>query len=68
MTNQVELRTLKQGEFFKRKAESETVYIREHYNRKDQFGPATFCCTRFEDINREIQLKPTAMVFVGFTF
>lgn len=62
------LKTLKSGDAFKRKEDSQKIYIREHYNRKDQFGPASFCCTDYEDICRSIQLKPTTAVFVGFEF
>ena len=62
------LKTLKSGDVFKRKEDSQKIYIREHYNRKDQFGPASFCCSDYEDCGRWIQLKPTTAVFVGFDF
>lgn len=66
--NHVPLRAVKQGEVFKRKANSNKVYVRHHYNPRDAFGPATFCCSDFHDMNRNIQLKPSTLVFVGFTF
>ena len=60
----VELKTLKNGEYFKRKPEAKTEYIREHYNRADSWGPATFCCVNADDIGRSIQLKPSTMVYI----
>jgi hypothetical protein len=62
------LKTLKRGDLFKRKPEANAIYIREHYNRKDQFGPASFCCVDWCDIGRDIQLKPTTPVFIDFDF
>ena len=58
------LRQVKQGDSFKRKPNAHKEYIREHYNRKDMFGPATFCCSDSDDIGRSIQLKPSTLVFV----
>tara|TARA_A200000159_G_scaffold24689_1_gene21883 strand:- start:961 stop:1302 length:342 start_codon:yes stop_codon:yes gene_type:complete len=60
----VELRKLKEGEYFRRKPDAHKEYIRGHYNRKDSFGPASFCCTDSEDIGRCIQLKPSTIVYV----
>jgi len=64
----VQLRTLKEGDIFKRKVDTENVFIREHYNRKDDFGPASFCCSDWYDQGRCIQLKPSTMVFIDFDF
>jgi hypothetical protein len=61
----VELRSVKEGAYFKRKADAKKEYIRAHYNRKDAFGPATFTCTDSEDIGRCIQLKPETIVYVN---
>lgn len=61
----IELRQVKMGASFKRKPEANKEYIREHYNRKDMFGPATFCCSDIDDIGRSIQLKPATIVYVG---
>ena len=58
------LRQVKQGDSFKRKPNAHKEYIRDHYNRKDMFGPATFCCSDSDDIGRSIQLKPSTLVFV----
>ncbi len=65
---QVKLSTLKKGELFKRKTDAQKVFIREHYNRADAFGPASYCCTDWHDIGRSIQLKGPTLVFVGFEF
>jgi len=63
--NVVEIRSLKQGDYFRRKIASKTEYIREHYNRKSQWeGAANFCCSDTEDISRMIYLKPSTHVFV----
>jgi hypothetical protein len=61
---QVELRALKKGLRFKRKPKAKTVFIREHFNRADSWGPASICCVDSEDIGRSIQLKPNTMVYV----
>ena len=61
---QAELRALKKGSRFKRKPEAKTVFIREHFNRADSWGPASICCVDSEDIGRSIQLKPNTTVYV----
>ena len=65
---QVQLKTLKQGDTFKRKADAKKVFIREHYNRADAFGPANYTCTDYSDIGRDVFLKGSTLVFVGFEF
>jgi|TARA_R110000744_G_scaffold136875_1_gene247054 hypothetical protein len=63
--NVVEIRSLKQGDYFRRKLTAKTEFIREHYNRKCKWeGAANFCCSDTEDMNRLIYLKPTTNVFV----
>jgi hypothetical protein len=63
--NVVEIRSLKQGDYFRRKLIAKTEFIREHYNRKCKWeGAANFCCSDTEDMNRLIYLKPTTNVFV----
>jgi len=64
----VELRTLPRGAYFIRKPNARTVYIREHYNPRDAFGPASFCCTDADDVSRSIQLKPSTLVYPDFTY
>ena len=63
-TKSIELRKIKEGEYFRRKPDAHKEYIRGHYNRKDSFGPASFTCTDSEDIGRCIQLKPSTIVYV----
>ena len=61
---QVELRTLRRGDWFKRKPEASQHYIREHYNRKDQFGPAGYWCSKEFAHDQGMQLKPGTLVWV----
>ena len=73
MTNdymiKIELRKVKQGEYFRRKPMAKTEFIRGHYNRKSQYdGFASFACNDTEDMNREIYLKPSTMVFIEPTY
>ena len=59
----VPLVLIKQGEDFKRSLMGHHILIRNHYNRKDCFGPANFSCTYADDMNREVFLKPTTIVW-----
>ena len=38
----VELRKVKKDGYFTRKPDAKTEFIRNHYNRKDEFRPASF--------------------------
>ena len=58
------LRDVKPGEYFKRKADARAVFVRGAYDRSSK----RISATDFDDINRELLLKPAAIVFVGFTF
>ena len=60
----IELRKVKEGGYFKRKPSAYTEYIRNHYNRKDVFGPANYSCSDAHDMNREIFLKPSTIVYI----
>lgn len=60
----VKLRSVKEGGYFKRKPDAKKEYIRNHYNRKDAFGPANFSCTDADNIGKEIFLKPDTIVYV----
>jgi len=60
----IELRKLKSGEIFQRKKTSKSEFIKGHYNRKNWMYPASFCCSNTEDINREIQLNPSTLVYI----
>lgn len=58
-----ELRKVKEGAEFKRKPHARGSFIRNHYNRKDIFGPANFSCSNYET-GDEIFLKPSTIVWV----
>ena len=60
----VELRKVKEGEYFKRKSDAKKEYIRGHYNRRINLKAPTFTCTDSEDIGRCIELKPSTIVYV----
>jgi len=60
----VELRHVREGGYFKRKPLAKADYIRNHYNCADQFGPANFSASDADDMNREIFLKPSTLVWV----
>ena len=64
MMIQKKLKELKSGQLFKRKPEAKTTFIREHYNRADFGGPASFCCVDADDIGRSIQLSPSKIVYI----
>ena len=60
----MELRKLKEGDYFKRKPEARREFIRGHYNRRDQWGPASFWCIREDDIGAGLELKPGTVVYI----
>jgi len=60
---QVQIKSVKQGAIFS-KREDGPLYIRNHYNRKDMFGPACFSVSRYDDMNSETTMKPSKLVWV----
>lgn len=60
----MKLKDLKQGDFFKRKQDAKTVYVKHHYDRASK----TFSCSDIEDMNREIFLKSNVEVFIDFEY
>jgi hypothetical protein len=58
------LRDVKKGEYFKRKADAKTVFVRDDYVRETK----RFAACDFDDVCRFVYLKPDTVVFVGFTF
>lgn len=61
---EVELRSLKQGEYFYRKPKAKDMFIRNHYNRKDQWNSyANFSCTN-DRTGYELFLKPSTKVWI----
>lgn len=60
----VKLSDCPKGEYLKRKPESNKVYIRGDYDRSTK----TYSLIDTDDINREIFLKGSTKVFVGFNY
>ena len=63
----VALRSVKEGEYFRRKPNAKGEFVRNHYNPKSQYGMpafANFSCTSADDVCREIFLKPDTIVYV----
>ena len=56
------------GDLVKRKPNARTVYVVNFRERKKPGKPAVFSLSPFDDMNREIFLKETTPVYVGFTF
>ena len=61
---QVQIKDVKKGEFIRRKPEAKTTYIKGDYDRSNK----DYSCTSFDDINKEIFIKPNVKVWVGCTF
>lgn len=68
MTTQVKLKDVKIGTLIKRKLSSDNVFIRNHFNRKNQFHCASISCSDYYDMNREVFLNPNTLVFIDFNF
>jgi hypothetical protein len=64
MSNQIELKNVKKGEYIKRKIDAKNVFIRGEYIRELKKFELIDC----EDINRQIYLSGKSIVFVGFTY
>ena len=61
---QVQIKDVKKGDYFRRKPDAKTVYIRGQYDRTEK----DYSCIDDMDINREIFLKGSTKVWVGFTY
>ena len=59
-----QLRDVKIGDYFRRKPDSKTVYIRGQYDRTEK----DYSCINDMDMSKEIFLKGTTKVWVGFTY
>ena len=65
MTEQTKTaREIKQGEYVKRNASAAKVYIRGAYDRSTK----TIELTDFDDMNRQIWVKPSTPLLIGFFF
>lgn len=62
--NNVTIKTVKSGDYIKRKADSKTVYIKGDYIRSLK----GFECADTSDINKTIVIKSDKLVFIGFTY
>ena len=60
----VQIKEIKNGEFIRRQSDSKTTYIKGDYDRTNK----DYSCINFDDINKEIFIKSTTKVWVGFTF
>jgi small nuclear ribonucleoprotein (snRNP)-like protein len=60
----VTIKTVKSGDYIKRKADSKTVYIKGDYIRSLK----GFECADVSDMNKTIVIKSDKIVFVGFTY
>ena len=63
-TQQMQLRNVQQGEFVRRKLDSKITYTRAEYDRSFK----KYCLDDWEDISRQIMLKGSTLVWVGFEF
>ena len=68
LNNTIILKDLKKGQFFKRKESSKKVFVREHFNRKDAYGPASIWCGDAESWGDGIELNPKTKVFIGIDY
>lgn len=60
----VTIKSVKSGDYIKRKEDAKVVYIKGDYIR----ALKGFECTDAEDINKTIVIKSDKLVFVGFTY
>jgi hypothetical protein len=61
---QIIIKSVKPGEYIKRKADAQAVYIKGAYDRASK----SFECIDASDINRQIYIKADKPVFIGFTY
>lgn len=58
------IENIKVGEYFKKKPDGKTVYIRDKYVQ----GMKKYECYKFDDVNDLCYLKKGSVVYIGFTF
>tara|TARA_R100001086_G_scaffold193679_2_gene110666 strand:+ start:314 stop:541 length:228 start_codon:yes stop_codon:yes gene_type:complete len=58
------LKDIEKGEYFKRKPESKTIYIKGDYDRSQK----KYQCDNDSDISKCIYLKGDTLVHFGFTY
>ena len=62
--NNVTIKSVKPGDYIKRKEDAKTVYIKGAYIKSLK----GFECTDTDDINKTIVIKSDKLVFIGFTY
>lgn len=60
----ITLKSVKPGDFVKRKSDSKAVYIKGAYDRTTK----SFELIDTDDINRVVYVKSDKIVFIGFTY
>ena len=60
----ITLKSVKPGDFVKRKADSKAVYIKGAYDRTTK----SFELIDTDDINKVVYIKADKLVYVGFTY
>lgn len=60
----IQIKDAPKREFFKRKADAQTVYVKGDYDRSTK----TFACHAFDDICKIIYIKASKEIFVGFDY
>ena len=63
-TQQIALRDVPRGEFVRRKLDAGSTFTRQCYDRATR----TYCLSDYDDINREIYLRGSTLVWVGFDY
>ena len=61
---QIPLKDVRRGEFLRRKLDSKKTYTRGEYDRSYK----RYRCDDWDDISRDIMLKGSQLVWVGFEF
>jgi hypothetical protein len=61
---QITLKNVRKGEYFKRSLTTNVVYIRGEYVREAK----KYSCTDAEDINKEMLIDGEKLVYIGFTY
>lgn len=60
----VTIKQVKQGDYFKRKADAKAVYIRGEYCKASK----AYSCIDTDNINKELMIKGDKIVVIGFTY
>ena len=64
VVNELALQHCGNGDLIKRKPNAKTVWVINHYDRSSKM----YSLSDYNDYNREIFLKPSTLVYVGFEF